>query len=63
MSIYFLSSQVQDGTGNMLVCTVGDKTLEGANKALLNVEGKKGEDGEDANLTPLKKQLGELLIF
>ena len=56
----FSGSQVQDGTGNMIVCAVGDKTFEGANKALLNVEGKKGEDGEDANLTPLKKQLSEL---
>ena len=35
----FSGSQVQDGTGNMLVCAVGDKTFEGANKALLNVEG------------------------
>ena len=56
----FSGSQVQDGTGNMIVCAVGDKTFEGSNKALLNVEGNKGEDGEDANLTPLKKQLGEL---
>ena len=60
----FSGSQVVDGYGNMIVAAVGDKTFEGANKALLNSSGGKNEDddddGEDANLTPLKKQLNEL---
>ena len=59
----FSGSQVQDGQGNMLVCAVGPNTFEGGNKALLNVKGKKAgdeEEDEDADLTPLKKQLNEL---
>ena len=59
----FSGSQVVDGYGNMIVAAVGDKTFEGANKALLNSSGGKSEDdddGDDANLTPLKKQLNEL---
>ena len=59
-------SQVQDGQGNMLVVAVGDKTFEGANKALLKVNAaKKGDDDdeeeeEDVELSPLKKQLNDL---
>ena len=60
----FSGSQVVDGYGNMIVAAVGDKTFEGANKALLNSSGGKSDDddddGDDANLTPLKKQLNEL---
>ena len=59
----FSGSQVVDGYGNMVVAAVGDKTFEGANKALLNSSGGKGEDDDDdddADLTPLKKQLNEL---
>ena len=59
----FSGSQVVDGYGNMVVAAVGDKTFEGANKQLINSSGGKSdddEDGEDANLTPLKKQLNEL---
>ena len=64
----FSGSQVVDGFGNMLVAAVGDKTFEGSNKALMNSSGGKGGDGEDenkdgdedANLTPLKKQLNDL---
>ena len=60
----FSGSQVVDGYGNMLVAAVGDKTFEGSNKALMNSSGGKGgdddEEGEDANLTPLKKQLNDL---
>ena len=59
----FSGSQVVDGYGNMIVAAVGDKTFEGANKQLINSSGGKNdddEDAEDANLTPLKKQLNEL---
>ena len=59
----FSGSQVVDGYGNMLVAAVGDKTFEGSNKALMNSSGGKSDDdeeGEDANLTPLKKQLNDL---
>ena len=60
----FSGSQVVDGYGNMVVAAVGDKTFEGQNKQLTNASGKKGDnDGEgddDADLTPLKKQLNEL---
>ena len=59
----FSGSQVVDGYGNMVVAAVGDKTFEGANKALTNAGAGKSdddEDGEDANLTPLKKQLNDL---
>ena len=53
----FSGSQVVDGYGNMVVAAVGDKTFEGHNKALTNSG--PGDDDE-ANLTPLKKQLNEL---
>ena len=59
----FSGSQVVDGYGNMVVAAVGDKTFEGANKALTNAGAGKNEDdedAEDANLTPLKKQLNDL---
>ena len=62
----FSGSQVVDGYGLMLVCAVGNKTFEGANKELLESSSGKKEDGdeeeedEDANLTPLKKQLNDL---
>ena len=58
----FSGSQVVDGYGNMIVAAVGDKTFEGANKQLINSTGGKSDDDddEDANLTPLKKQLNEL---
>ena len=59
----FSGSQVVDGYGNMVVAAVGDKTFEGANKQLTNASGGKNEDdedGDDADLTPLKKQLNEL---
>ena len=61
----FSGSQVVDGFGNMVVAAVGDRTFEGQNKQLINSAGKKkeeGEDGEedDADLTPLKKQLNNL---
>ena len=62
----FSGSQVVDGYGNMVVAAVGDKTFEGQNKQLINSAGKKkegGEDGEeedDTDLTPLKKQLNDL---
>ena len=61
----FSGSQVVDGYGNMVVAAVGDKTFEGQNKQLTNVSGKKGDndgegDDDDADLTPLKKQLNEL---
>ena len=58
----FSGSQVVDGYGNMVVAAVGNKTFEGQNKQLLSSSGKKeGEDDEDdANLTPLKKQLNDL---
>ena len=54
----FSGSQVVDGYGNMVVAAVGDKTFEGQNKQLTNASGT-GDDDE-ANLTPLKKQLNEL---
>ena len=53
----FSGSQVVDGYGNMVVAAVGDKTFEGHNKALTNSG--PGDDDE-ANLTPLKKQLNDL---
>ena len=61
----FSGSQVVDGYGNMVVAAVGDKTFEGQNKQLTNASGKKGNndgegDDDDADLTPLKKQLNEL---
>ena len=59
----FSGSQVVDGYGNMIVAAVGDKTFEGSNKQLTNASGGKSDDdeeGDDANLTPLKKQLNEL---
>ena len=60
----FSGSQVVDGYGNMVVAAVGDKTFEGSNKALLNSGAGKSdnddEEAEDANLTPLKKQLNDL---
>ena len=65
----FSGSQVVDGHGNMVVAAVGDKTFEGQNKQLLNSGGKKKKEGdeeggddddEDADLTPLKKQLNDL---
>jgi Ca2+ transporting ATPase len=58
----FSGSQVIDGHGSMVVAAVGGKTFEGQNKQLLSSSGKKeGEDDEDdANLTPLKKQLNDL---
>ena len=57
----FSGSQVIDGHGSMVVAAVGGKTFEGQNKQLLSSSGKKGEDGDDdANLTPLKKQLNVL---
>ena len=59
----FSGSQVVDGYGNMVVAAVGDKTFEASNMALTNASGGKDdddEDGDDANLTPLKKQLNEL---
>ena len=59
----FSGSQVVDGYGNMIVAAVGDKTFEGSNKQLTNASGGKGDDDEgddDADLTPLKKQLNEL---
>ena len=61
----FSGSQVVDGLGNMVVAAVGDKTFEGQNKQLINSAGRKkeegeGEDEDDADLTPLKKQLNVL---
>ena len=59
----FSGSQVVDGYGCMVVAAVGDKTFEAANMALTMASGGKSdddEDGDDANLTPLKKQLNEL---
>ncbi|MBR4634399.1 HAD-IC family P-type ATPase, partial [bacterium] len=60
----FSGSQVVDGYGNMVVAAVGDQTFEGSNKQLTNASGGKSDDDEDgdddANLTPLKKQLNEL---
>ena len=59
----FSGSQVVDGYGNMVVAAVGDKTFEGQNKQLTNAASgsKEGEEGEDdADLTPLKKQLNDL---
>ena len=62
----FSGSQVVDGYGNMVVAAVGDRTFEGQNKQLINSTGKKKEEGEegeeedDADLTPLKKQLNDL---
>ena len=61
----FSGSQVVDGYGNMVVAAVGPNTFEGSNKQLEGASGgkKEGEDGEDeddANLTPLKKQLNDL---
>ena len=59
----FSGSQVVDGYGSMVVAAVGDKTFEAANMALTMASGGKSdddEDGDDANLTPLKKQLNEL---
>ena len=59
----FSGSQVVDGYGNMVVAAVGDKTFEGSNKALNNAGAGKSDDdeeAEDANLTPLKKQLNDL---
>ena len=65
----FSGSQVVDGHGNMVVAAVGDKTFEGQNKQLINSGGKKKKEGdeeggddddEDADLTPLKKQLNDL---
>ena len=61
----FSGSQVVDGLGNMVVAAVGDKTFEGQNKQLINSAGRKkeegeGEDADDADLTPLKKQLNDL---
>ena len=59
----FSGSQVVDGFGNMVVAAVGDRTFEGQNKQLINSAGKKKEEGEeedDADLTPLKKQLNDL---
>ena len=60
----FSGSQVVDGYGNMVVAAVGDNTFEGSNKLLTNASGGKSdndeEGGEDANLTPLKKQLNDL---
>ena len=60
----FSGSQVVDGFGNMLVAAVGDRTFEGSNKALMeSTSGKgseEGEEDEDTNLTPLKKQLNDL---
>ena len=53
----FSGSQVVDGYGNMVVAAVGDKTFEGHNKELTNSG--PGDDDE-ANLTPLKKQLNDL---
>ena len=55
----FSGSQVVDGYGNMVVAAVGDKTFEGQNKQLTNASGK-NEGDDDANLTPLKKQLNDL---
>ena len=52
----FSGSQVQDGTGYMLVCAVGPNTFEGSNKQLLNAKG----DQAEAEMTPLKKQLNDL---
>ena len=54
----FSGSQVVDGYGNMVVAAVGDKTFEGQNKQLTNTSG--AGDDDEANLTPLKKQLNEL---
>ena len=54
----FSGSQVVDGYGNMVVAAVGDKTFEGQNKQLTNASG--SGDDDEANLTPLKKQLNEL---
>ena len=59
----FSGSQVVDGYGSMVVAAVGSKTFEAANMALTMASGGKSdddEDGDDANLTPLKKQLNEL---
>ena len=55
----FSGSQVVDGYGNMVVAAVGDNTFEGKNKQLTNAGGK-GEGDDDADLTPLKKQLNDL---
>ena len=54
----FSGSQVVDGYGNMIVVAVGDKTFERQNKQLTNAYS--GEDEDEADLTPLKKQLNEL---
>jgi len=54
----FSGSQVVDGYGNMVVVAVGDKTFERQNKQLTNAYS--GEDEDEADLTPLKKQLNEL---
>ena len=57
----FSGSQVVDGYGCMVVAAVGPNTFEGSNKQLESASGGKGdEEGEDANLTPLKKQLNDL---
>jgi calcium-translocating P-type ATPase len=61
----FSGSQVVDGFGCVVVAAVGPNTFEGSNKQLEAASGGKGdgEDGEneeDANLTPLKKQLNDL---
>ncbi len=56
----FSGSQMVDGFGNMVVAAVGDNTFEGANKKLTEVSNATDEEGEDANLTPLKKQLNDL---
>lgn len=53
-------SQVQDGYGYMLVAAVGEYTFEGSNKELDKAKNAKDEEGEDANLTPLQKQLNDL---
>lgn len=60
----FSGSQVQNGTGNILVVTVGADTFEGSNQALISSKGKRkdenGNEVEDEELTPLKLQLKDL---
>ena len=60
--LIFSGSLIQDGTGYMLVCTVGDRTFESSNKKLLNVNAgsKDGEEEGDPDKSPLKEKLDKL---
>ena len=55
--ILISGTQIIDGSGEMIVCAVGNNSFNGRNRLLLS---KDNENNSEENLTPLKKQLNDL---